>query len=172
MLSKRETVSRRDMLEARERRVLKQKILLDYGDCLVSFTMVIPGEIKVTDLITKCFKIGKNQIDEKLAQNNINVIKTETRYLATGLEGFWVLNANVKFVKKILIEIEESRDLGRLFDIDVIGSDFSSISRTQLGYPARKCLICEGMAHECSRSHRHTYPELIKKTYEVMRKYI
>jgi len=172
MLSEGEIVSRIDMLKSREKRVLNQKRLLEQGNCLISFTMVIPGEIKVTELITKCFKIGKNLIDEKLAEHRIRIIESETRFLATGLEGFWVLNAKSTFVKELMIEIEESRDLGRLYDIDVIDSAFRSISRMQLGYPARKCLICEGRAHECSRSQKHEYPELIKTTYEIMQNYI
>lgn len=58
--------------------------------------------------------------------------------------------------KKTCMEIEESTGFGRLVDLDVYQSPHSSISRTDLGYPSRPCLLCERPSHECSRAQRHS----------------
>ena len=52
-------VSLPEMLDARERRALRQQVLLrDYGSPLISFTMNIAGPIKDTPLIRRGFQIG------------------------------------------------------------------------------------------------------------------
>ncbi len=172
MIESKDYVSRVDMLRARENRAAKQNALLEKGQCIISFTMIIPGAIKISNLIKQGFDTGKNMIAEKLVKNKIDTILFESRELITGPEGFWVLNAKSVIIKQLMIEIEELKDIGRLFDIDVIDSEHRSISRTQLGLQPRKCLICEYPAHECSRSRRHDYIDLIEKTYEILKTHI
>ncbi len=70
----------------------------------------------------------------------------------------------LKKIKNITIAIEESSQLGRLFDIDVIDVNFEKLSRKSF----RKCLICEKQAQECGRSRKHSIEELQNKVEEIL----
>ena len=64
------------------------------------------------------------------------------------------------------VAIEESSQLGRLFDIDIIDINFEKLSRKSF----RKCLICEEQAQECGRSRKHSVEELQNKVEEILKK--
>ena len=69
-------------------------------------------------------------------------------------------------IKNITVAIEESCELGRLFDIDVIDISFEKLSRKSF----RKCLICEAQAQECGRSRKHSVEELQNRVEEILKK--
>lgn len=163
-------VSGIDMLEARENRAAYQRqLFLTKGSCLISFTMNIPGKIKTSQLISESFLEGVYRIDKQLQRGNIKVILREMRRKKTGDEGFWLLDADPYDVKRKMIQIEASCDMGRLFDIDVILPSMEHIPRTDLGLSQRSCLICDKPAHECARSQSHSQINLIDKAQQIMR---
>jgi holo-ACP synthase len=65
-------------------------------------------------------------------------------------------------VKVRTVEIENSHPLGRLIDIDVFKPDGIALSRTELGLSQRKCYLCNDVAHNCVRSHKHSTEEIIE----------
>ena len=67
--------------------------------------------------------------------------------------------------------LEDSVALGRLFDIDVIQTDGMKISRTDLGFSTRKCLICNQEAFVCSRARTHSVKELLEQECQIMTNY-
>ena len=67
--------------------------------------------------------------------------------------------AAAKKAKEIAVNIEEKNPEGRIFDIDIIVPE-KTITRSDLGLPSRKCLICDRPAKECARDRRHSYEEL------------
>lgn len=163
-------VSGIEMLEARERRAAYQRqLFLSKGSCLISFTMNIPGKIKTSQLISDSFQEGVYRIDKQLQRRHIKVILRELLTKKTGYEGFWLLDADPYEVKSQMIQIEISCDLGRLFDIDVLMPSMECISRTDLEYSQRSCLICDRPAHECARSQSHSKIDLIDKAQEIMK---
>jgi len=84
------------------------------------------------------------------------VVKEKAGYLKL----YAVKSQDPLFVKKITIHVEETPPLGRLFDIDVYDKAGNGIGRAELGYPVRRCLICEKDAKLCGRSRSHTVEEL------------
>ena len=84
----------------------------------------------------------------------------------TGNELFISVNSLAEKIKNITVTIEESSQLGRLFDIDVIDVNFEKLSRKSF----RKCLICEEQAQECGRSRKHSIEELQNKVEEILKK--
>ena len=54
-----------------------------------------------------------------------------------------------------MIELEDHHPLGRLWDLDVLAPEQGQLSRQDLGFPARQCLVCDEPAHACARSRRH-----------------
>ena len=67
-------------------------------------------------------------------------------------------------IKELTTELEENHPFGRLFDMDVIGTDGEKLSRGVY----RKCLICGCQAHECARSRKHTVAEMQAKIEEML----
>ncbi len=82
----------------------------------------------------------------------------------TGWEYYMVSTLPAFEFKKRLIAIEESSDLGRLMDLDVLEKVetglLSPISRTDLGKAPRKCFICSEVAKECGRSRKHSVEQM------------
>ena len=66
-----------------------------------------------------------------------------------------VVEADAVDLKAALVALEDSHPLGRLWDLDV-ASRQGSLSRRDLGHPARRCLVCDEPAHACARSQAHS----------------
>lgn len=161
-----------EMLEAREQRAGRQRNMLrKNGGCVISFTLNIPGPVKLTPLIQKCFTEGTRQIEMRLQTEGIGIIQKEERIEKTGCEMLLSVSWKPLEIKRMMVGIEEEHPLGRLFDIDVISEGEGPVSRKVLGYARRRCLICGRMAHECSRSGRHNLEALRQKTEQIMQGY-
>ena len=156
-----------EILNCREKRVVIQnEMIRKYRKPVISFTMNIPGPIKTNNEIKKAFDIGKNLILEKLKENNIEILEIQELNENTGNELFISTNLLAEKIKNITVVIEESSELGRLFDIDIIDINFEKLSRKSF----RKCLICEEQAQECGRSRKHSIEELQNKVEEILSK--
>ena len=80
---------------------------------------------------------------------------------------YQALDAPAEDIKTLATEIEESHPLGRLFDMDVIGTDGMKLSRGTY----RKCIICGCQAQECARSRKHSVEELQAKIEELLNQF-
>ncbi len=153
-----------ELLDARENRVVHQRELLDqYGGILVSATLNIPGPVKDKVHYRKALELGMEKL-EKFISPDV-VLHREIRHLHTGSEGYLLLDEekmDLRSVKEAAIAVEEADALGRLFDMDVMNKD-RGISRRELGYPGRKCLLCGEDAKVCARGQRHPMDKLLKK---------
>ena len=156
-----------EILDCREKRVtIQNEMIKKYNKPVISFTMNIPGPIKTNNEIKKAFDIGKNLILENLKENNIKVLEIQELNENTGNELFISINSLAEKIKNMTVAIEESCELGRLFDIDVIDINFEKLSRKSF----RKCLICEEQAQECGRSRKHSVKELQDKIEKILSK--
>jgi len=156
-----------EILDCREKRVaIQNKMIKKYNKPVISFTMNIPGPIKTNNKVKKAFDIGKNLILENLKENNIKVLEIQELNENTGNELFISVNSLAEKIKNMTVAIEESCELGRLFDIDVIDINFKKLSRKSF----RNCLICEEQAQECGRSRKHSVKELQDKIEEILSK--
>lgn len=124
-----------DMLACRERRVNIQNEYIQRYHCpVISFCMNIP-------ILTQ------TEFDEK-----------------TGNEIILTVDYPADKIKELTTELEENHPFGRLFDMDVIGTDGEKLSRGVY----RKCLICGCQAQECARSRKHTVAEMQAKIEEML----
>lgn len=162
-------VSLPEMLDAREHRQEVQRMLISSHHLpVISFTLNIVGPIKVFPLALRAFHEGVRLIETQCHAWKIPVIATHSIESHTGYEYFWAVDRDVRSVKEILCLLEDSVALGRLFDIDVIQPDGQKISRTDLGFAGRKCLICNQDAFVCSRARVHSVKELLEKECQIM----
>ncbi len=167
-----EEVTLHEMLDARERRAWEQKrISAEYNMTIISFTLNIPGSYKLFPLAEKTFDEGRTLICRHLKRHNINIQYTKDNSSKTGCEIIYAVDCEAAFIKRLMAEIENSCMLGRIFDIDVLNSKGDKISREDIGYENRICLLCRDFAHVCSRSKKHKKEELITRTIEIILDY-
>lgn len=160
-------VTLQDILTARENRAEKQKELLQkYGKPLICFTMNIAGPVKLDANIAWGFALGNQWL--KLQLKDLPVLHREEALLATGCESYYIVDAPAEKLKLRAVQIEDNAPVARLFDMDIIGCDGKKLERTALGFPERKCLICQRDAHICSRSRAHKVEELQTKTAQLL----
>ena len=154
-----------DMLACRERRVNTQTAYIQTYHCpVISLCMNIPGPIKTNDKIKKAFLSGKEALFDALQKENILVLSQIEFDDKTGNEIILAVDYPADKIKKLTTEIEETHPFGRLFDMDVIGTDGEKLSRGVY----RKCLICGCQAQECARSRKHTVAEMQAKIEEML----
>ena len=163
-----------EVLKNRENRSLFQKKLSDKfpEQTLISLKCNIPGPVKNNETIRQLFEIGKTEIEGSLSTKDYEVIYFKEINLPTGPECFYVVNGLPIDIKQLMIEIEEQKELGRLFDNDVLYNKnglIESISRKELKYPLRQCLICKQDAKSCGRNRTHQLEELYEKIENIIR---
>ena len=169
MTKRKETMTERevtvlDMALSRERRMYKQhELLKKYNLPLISFTLNIPGAIKTNDEIRRAFNLGNTLITSTLRMKRFRLLHREEHHTFTGDEAFYVVDAPLKALKQAMLESEELYKIGTLFDIDVISKNGLKVSRTELGFNEKKCLLCSKNAKDCGRNRTHSADELLSK---------
>ena len=160
-------ITLQDILAARENRVAKQTELLKrYQKPLICFTMNIAGPVKCNPEIAWGFSQGMLWLDIQL--KDLPVLHRETSNFPTGYEGFFVVDAPAETLKLRAVQIEDSAPVARLLDIDIIDTDGKKLDRTGLGFPERKCLLCDNPAYVCSRSRTHSVADLQAETARLL----
>lgn len=165
-----------EMLKGRETRAALQRQILEFcsASSLICFTLNIAGPVKVSALISEAFYAGCAAIEEALKMAGLPAESRIEEY-PYGYEAYYVISEeeqSAEDIKRLMCIIEEEHELGRLFDIDVIRSDGSKVSRTELGMEERRCLICEKAAAICARARAHTVSELQSRTAEMITDYL
>ena len=161
-----EAVDLLTVLDNREwRSRLQEKLKVTNSDKIViSAKLNIPGSIKNNDILQKVFMDGWQTFVAGLECNSQYEMLFAER--VTGPEAFITVDGNLAAVKKTAILFEETYVLGRLFDIDVManGQAGYQLSREDLGFGPRLCLICGKPAKVCAKEQNHTLDE----GYEVI----
>ena len=158
------------MLEAKEKRYYKIKELTErYKAPVLSFMLNIPGEDKNFDEAVSFHKKYVEKIKNLLKENKIKILFEDYKNLITGMEYLAVLDVDGREIKKLMMEVEEESMGGRLLDIDIYDKDFSQISRSSLGLPERKCIICGDIARTCIKEERHDIKEIEDRVREIIK---
>lgn len=153
-----EVVTLQQILDNREARADFQKILLrGYGSALVCFTVNMPGAIKRCAPSLAVFQAGVAALRQRLAGYVIYYKKLD---YPTGYEAYFAVDLPAEDLKRMLVELEASHPMGRLMDLDVLRPDGTPVSRSEMGLPRRKCLLCDGDAKACGRSQSHSLEDL------------
>lgn len=154
-----------DVLAAKEKRVFRQQHLLQqYGVPLVSFTMNIAGPVKTDSYSRRAFLLGKERLLSAIGCMGYSVAASEDNSSVAGFELLYAVNAPAEELKKLCALLEEEDPLGRLFDMDVIGTDGNKLSRSA----ERCCLVCGKPGRECASRRLHTVAELQRVTHEII----
>lgn len=154
-------VTLEDILRARDTRANAQRRLLRaYRLPLVSFTMNIAGPVKSSPLIELAFDAGLVALCSALGQP----VTAEIIRPATGCEALLVYDRPAPELKAVCLTLEAAAPVGRLYDLDVLDTDGSKLSRPE----PRTCLICGGPVTVCSRSRAHGLDAIMSRTREIL----
>ncbi|WP_354692665.1 citrate lyase holo-[acyl-carrier protein] synthase [Phytobacter sp. RSE-02] len=154
-------VSLAQLLASRDARAeQQQRWLTQWGQTLISTTLVWPGEVKDTPVSRAVMEVANAALSGLILANGWEIVRHDARLLITGPESFWSVNAPASQVKKATILLEEGHPLGRLWDIDVFCPENGLLSRKSVGENKRRCFICDEPAHVCSRMRRHSLHSL------------
>ena len=154
-------VTLEDILRARDTRANAQRRLLRaYRLPLVSFTMNIAGPVKSSPLIELAFDAGLAALYGTLGQP----VTAEIIRPATGCEALLVYDRPAAELKAACLMLETAAPIGRLYDLDVLDTDGSKLSRPE----PRTCLICGGPVTVCSRSRAHGLDAIVGRTHEIL----
>ena len=159
------------LLQSRDaRHELQQQLLQQHpGGTLVCLTVVMPGSVKRNLYSVVTAQAALTALLDRLGEH---VQATRACDLATGYEAYLITDLPALEAKRVTCDIEDSHPLGRLFDIDVMGSDGAPISRqTVVGQP-RRCLLCDDEARWCMRNHSHSQEELMAHIQRLIEDYV
>lgn len=154
----------RDQRWDRERRLLQEFP----GQTLVVLTVVMPGRVKRNAHTRVIARAAEAAVQAFLGPK---VVLRYTNDAPTGYEVYWIVRAEARSVKRQMCGIEDFHPLGRLFDLDVIQSDATPLSRTDVGFVPRRCLLCDQEARWCMRNHTHTQEEILQRIDEMVREF-
>ena len=153
-------VTLEDILRARDTRANAQRRLQAHRLPLVSFTMNIAGPVKSSPLIELAFDTGLEALYDALGQP----AAAEIIRPATGCEALLVYDRPAAALKAACLTLETTAPIGRLYDLDVLDTDGSKLSRPE----PRACLICGGPVTVCSRSRAHGLDAIVGRTNEIL----
>ncbi|MFD1317174.1 citrate lyase holo-[acyl-carrier protein] synthase [Loigolactobacillus zhaoyuanensis] len=161
--------SLQDVMDNRDdRNDLQNELVAKYPQqTLVAIKLNIPGPIKNNADLSRLFSIGYNEFKHYLVQTGFTISAEINWNRATGCETFLVIEQAALALKKAAIQFEDGRQLGRLFDIDVMDQTLGHLSRRNFDLPVRTCLICSRPAKACARSRRHSVAILQQKISEI-----
>ena len=156
-----EEVSLAELLEAREQRVqLQQQLLVEHQHPVLSVTLLAVGGVKKNPLQDYLFAKCLENLTACFKQLEIQPLAAHIRPLKTGNEALFCLPISADMLKQAMIKLEDSSRLARLWDLDVIDVSGKSLNRTDYGYSARPCLLCEQPAKVCARARSHSLTDI------------
>lgn len=157
---------RESIIEDRLRRSDRiQEIVLNTNNCVVSIKANIVGNdknIKEAKLLINYFF---SQVTKTFDVNNYE-------YHDSFDGAYYILelnNADFLEVKKGMISLEMSL-LGRFIDLDVFSNRSYSISRSELGFERRRCIVCGDDYGTCLGLRKHSVDEVLSVTKGLIRK--
>lgn len=158
-------VALEEMLAARERRAdRQQQMIRRTGWPVICFMLNIPGPVKTSDMLRRAFEIGVQRIREQLRAADIPFREDQVCMEKTGYEYYVAADCAAGKLKWLMVRIEEADQLGRLFDIDVLGMNGKKLNRVT----PRACLICGNEAHACARSRAHSLDALHQAVQSIL----
>ena len=164
-------ISLDQLLASRDQRWHRQQELLSEhpDETLLCLTVIMPGSVKRNRL---SLVVAHAATEALLTTFFDHLSWMEERDLETGFEAYAFTKLPLLEAKRMACRIEEEHPLGRLFDIDVIDSTGTPVSRQSIGAEPRRCLLCEREARYCMRNHTHSREELQARIEIIVDEYV
>lgn len=157
------------ILDAREERWMKKRQLSKEG-AVVCMTLRMPRELRVSEEGIAFFERMKQRFSA-YAEGLSLAFKAE----GSGADGpycMWMAG-HAHAAKHAAIAFEEEIPGGELLDIDVTSGSLSDLSRSDFGYPPRRCAVCGvNDARICAGNQKHDRVETVNVFARKMKQYM
>lgn len=154
----------------KERRVAEQRRILSLGGhALIHFTMNIPDTCENFPLASAGFHEGILQIWRALS--DVPILYQSHAEDSADCDAYFLLDADPIKIKQECIQLEKTHPLGKLWNIDVLASDGSPLSRNSIGIPPRPCWLCGKDSDLCAREHAHDSQTCREKAAALLKQY-
>ncbi|MFW6284835.1 MAG: citrate lyase holo-[acyl-carrier protein] synthase [Bacillota bacterium] len=138
----------------------------DFEASVVLIKVNIPGKDKNPSVARPVLKLSARLI--------FNLFDVSMHCRVPSVDGDYhlmVIEEPAKRIKRVAIYLEDTHRLGRLFDIDVY-HDGAKLSRTDLGFSPRRCLICGGDVAKCRREGAHSLNALLGTIHSTVHRFL
>ncbi|OQB97136.1 MAG: Apo-citrate lyase phosphoribosyl-dephospho-CoA transferase [Spirochaetes bacterium ADurb.Bin110] len=169
-------LSLQTVLAARELRWKKKRLLaeslaqefpghrLAYAFC----TLRMPASLRVSSNYKEIVVQLRDVFARALMDRAIPIIASGQEQYDDGPSAWLASDCDERILKQMAIAIEEGHALGALVDIDVTDAKARLLSRRDMGYAPRKCLVCDDEAALCSAGQRHLLCEIEAQIEEII----
>jgi holo-ACP synthase CitX len=119
---------------------------------VVFVSTVVPGANKLPVGIDRLFHWSLSEIEKRFGSV---LWRCSVSYDLLGPYILFSTIRDLEETKRISIEIEEAHPAARLLDLDVYSGTIQRLGRGDIGFPPRRCLLCDDVATHCIRTRRH-----------------
>ena len=135
------------------------------GACVAVLTVIAPGPVKRSPDTIRLFSAGVKAIGRILVKYELVPLVFEAHEKETGDEAYLVVKTEPGFLKMELCKLEEAVPYGRLWDMDVTRPNGTPITREEIGFSERGCIVC-GKAGRACYSRRLHAPQEVRAAVE------
>ena len=133
---------------------------LESGDptkptAIAVLTLRMPAPLRTSGRFTEAALSMHLSFAQELRRREIRLLYEEFNVGGDGPESYLAAAFNPVALKHLSIAWEATHPWGELADLDIMDSMGNPLSRADLGYPPRACLVCGGEAALCVRERRH-----------------
>jgi holo-ACP synthase CitX len=128
--------------------------------CVAVLTVISPGKVKKSAETKRLFDAGIAVIGRLVMRCELVPLVFEAHEKDTGDEMYLVVKIQPGFLKMEFCKLEESAPYGRLWDMDVVKPGGARISREDIGFGERKCIVCGKPGRACYSRRLHTEEEV------------
>jgi holo-ACP synthase CitX len=136
---------------------------------VVQLSLAAPGPVKSDAEIQLAVSLGARSWEDRAAALGLPLLHSEAREGASGPCRLWVVDADARETKSLIIGLEEGSSLGRLWDFDVYDESARHVGRETLGAPARRCYLCGEAAAVCAGRRVHALDAVERRFRELLR---
>jgi len=167
------SVSLYDSYLCKETRAKKQhQLVKKHANPIITIKAHIPKELRNNLYVKEIIKHAIYAIKHMLNQQNFLCVATDEHKGNAGEEHYFSVQCrSASELKKYTMIIENTHPLGQLMDLNVMNKNGETISRGSCDLDARQCIICNSIAPECAKKHRHTLSELDNKIKSVLEEF-
>jgi holo-ACP synthase / triphosphoribosyl-dephospho-CoA synthase len=134
---------------------IQKKIIEKYNTPILSFSLRLPEYYYDSPESKALFTMAQDITKEIVTSEKIKYFKVFKDWFIVAVK------EEARSLKKKTIYIESDSKIGIFFDFDIISIEKRKISRKDLGYPLRQCIVCGRPAKVCIRESSHSQQEII-----------
>lgn len=141
-----------------------------YKMCVISVTLCLPFKLRTSVEFINIFNELNKLFLSFMEKNNIQIKSDESINGFDGPVMFYICDDDAIRVKNYCVKFEETNEVMRILDVDVMDKNSVAISREDIAKPPRKCFICDKASAVCVSAKSHSKALIEQKAMEFKTK--